>query len=322
MQLSPSPLDQAILSTLLYGDVFSFPMTAEEVHYFLIGMVAEQDEVRCALESPSAWLGNTICAGEVADFICYAIVERAEEILAQRRIREAASATLWPKGRRYGVILGHLPFVRMVAMTGALSVRNAGGVRDDLDYLVVARDGRVWLARLFAVMLVRLCRLWDVVICPNYVLAESALSQKRRDLFIAHEVTQMVPFVGHNLYHQMRGENEWVQAFLPNANGAFYGESDGQPRFLGKWVKRLMELMLGGFVGNWLEGWEMRRKIRKFERRGSTGGEVKLDEQQVKGHFLDYGNLTLQRFHERLEQYGLRLPPVELIYDQHSPAAD
>jgi hypothetical protein len=47
-----------------------------------------------------------------------------------------------------------------------------------------------------------------------------------------------------------------------------------------------------------------------------------LDEQQVKGHFLDYGNLTLQRFHERLEEYALRLPSVELMVDQHSPATD
>ena len=322
MQLSPSPLDQAILCALLYGDVFSFPMTVKEIHYFLIGMAAKEDDVRNALESPSDWLEQYVVAGKVADFTCYAVAERAEDVFGQRGKREAASAILWDKGRQYGVILGHLPFVRMVAMTGALAVRNAGSVQDDLDYLVVAQDGRVWLARLFAVMLVRLCRLWGVVICPNFVLAESALLQKRRDLFIAHEVTQMVPFVGHEVYQQMRLENEWVSPFLPNAKGAMYDEPDGQPRRLGKWMQRLGELMLGGFVGNWLERWEMRRKIRKFERHGSTGGEVKLDEQQVKGHFIDYGNLTLQRFQERLEQYALKLPPVELTHNQHSSAAD
>lgn len=322
MQLSPLILDQAILCTLLYGDVFSFPMTAEEIHYFLIGVTASRDEVRCALETPSDWLADHICAGEVADFTCYAVVERAEEIFAKRRERESASAMLWSKGVRYGRILGHLPFVRMVVMTGALAVRNAGSVQDDLDYMVVVQDGRVWLTRLFAVMLVRICRVWGVVICPNYVLAESALVQKRCDLFIAHEVTQMVPITGHDVYQQMRNVNEWVSEFLPNADGAFYQEMDRQPRRLGKWLKRFGEFILSGFVGNWLEGWEMRRKIRKFERHVSESSEVELDEQQVKGHFIDYGNLTLQRFHERLAQYELHLPSVEMVHDEHSPAAD
>lgn len=320
MLLSSSPLDQAILCTLLYGDVFSFPMTADEIHYFLIGMTAEKETIYNALESPSEWLSKRIVSGNLDSLVCYALTDRADEVFAKRREREAISKTLWSKGRHYGVLLGYLPFVRMVAMTGALAVRNVGSADDDLDYLVVARDGRVWLARLFSVILVRICRLWGVVLCPNYVLAESALSQNRRDLFIAHEVTQMVPMVGHHLYQKMRLQNDWVETYLPNANGAFYNESDGQPRRLGKWIKRFGELILSGFIGNWLENWEMRRKIRKFEHHQTTNSEVKLDKQQVKGHFIDYGNMTLQRFQQRLEQHDLHLPNI--LPNQHSSAAD
>ena len=110
--------------------------------------------------------------------------------------RDQASLLLWPPALSYGAWLARLPFVRMVALTGALAMRNASADDDDLDYVLVTAPGRVWLARAFAIVLVRLAKRRGVVVCPNYVLAESALAQDKHDLFMAHEVAQMVPIYG------------------------------------------------------------------------------------------------------------------------------
>lgn len=299
-----NPLEQSIVRTLLYGDVFNFPMTVGEIHYYLIDIPASYADIRRTLEQPSAWLRGLIVQGQVGHLTCYAIAGH-EAIFQERYQRETASQQLWGKACHYGAWLGYLPFVRMVGLTGALAVRNASSIDDDLDYILVVREGRVWLARLFAVMVVRLCKLWGVVLCPNYVLAANALAQDDHHLFMAHEITQMVPIVGHQWYHAMREVNAWTTAILPNADGAFYREPDRRPRYLRQWLKGLLEWLLGGRIGNWLEGWEMRRKIRKFQPQFTPTSEVQLDENQVKGHFISYGQTTLQRFQERLEAYNL-----------------
>ena len=138
----------------------------------------------------------------------------------------------------------------MVALTGALAMRNPVSTDDDLDYLIVTRPGRVWLARLATVMLVRVVRLTGTVICPNFVLAEDALGQNRRDVYIAHEVTQAVPFFGGALYDRLRAENRWTDAHLPNAHGAPHPEQIRGASRTGNAVKRALEWAFNGNLGD------------------------------------------------------------------------
>lgn len=303
--MKPTILDVAILRTLIYADVFDFPMTPQEIHRYLIEHAATFDQVNAALQHPSPWLAQRIVGGKLYSDCLFALPGRAEKLFQQRQTREAASAQLWPRALRYGAWLGRLPFVRMVAMTGALSMRNAPHGDDDLDYILVVRDGRVWLARLLAVILVRLVRLRGPELCPNYVLSESSLAQENADLFMAHEVTQMVPVVGHDTYDKMRDANRWAAMFLPNADGAGFLETDQQPRRVGAVLKQMTEWMLSGPLGNWLERWEMRRKIRKLAPQTQTSIEMELDASRVKGHTMDYGQRTLARYLEGLRAAGL-----------------
>ncbi|MBI5929467.1 MAG: hypothetical protein HY862_09170 [Chloroflexi bacterium] len=321
-----APLDQAILMTLLYADVFSFPMTALEIHHFLIGRPASLEEIELALATPSAWLAQYIEVGTLNQQRVYAIIKSESQnkaIFEKRQQRDLASTELWPKARRYGMLLGHMPFVRMVAITGALAVRNAGSPQDDLDYLLVVKHGRVWLARLGAVVMVKACKVLGVTLCPNYVLAETALAQDRLDLFMAHELTQMIPLTGQTVYQKMRLCNDWADVMLPNAQTPFYIEKDATPRRIGRWVQIVLELALSGPVGNWLEDWERRRKIRKFHNQATQSTDTVLDAEHVKGHFFDYGSRTLQRFQKSLETYDLaRLYEMEQTGEVFSPAAD
>lgn len=327
MQVPTSPLDLAIVYTVLYGDIFNFPMTPHEIHHFLIGKNAEFSEVEQALKSPSGWLATYIERYEQDAVIYFALPGRGIEVFPSRQRCEEASSHLWKKGCRYGIWLGRLPFVRMVALTGALAMRNARTRQDDLDYLLVVKEGRVWLARLFAVALVRLCKLWHVKLCPNYVLSETRLAQEEKSLFMAHEITQMVPLVGFELYAEMRRANEWVAESLPNAEGTFYAqEKDGAPRHITRGIQRTIEFLLGGALGNRLEKWEHARKLRKLQPQAQVSQDAHLSAEAVKGHFMDYSRYTFEQFQQRLAEFGL--PPLEdsieapVSLPVFSPAAD
>ncbi len=294
------PTAEAILRTLLYGDVFNFPMTEDEIHHFLIGLPASLNDVRAALDQ-SVWL-----AERITRISGYCALRDRVDTVNRRQQRETASRALWPLALRYGIILAHLPFVRMVALTGALSMRNANGERDDIDYMLVTVPRRVWTARAFAVLVVRLARLWGIGLCPNYVLAQTALVQDRQDLFTAHELAQMIPLAGFEVYELMREKNTWAFPMLPNASVPFYREQDARPRGLGRAIQRAVEWFFDGPLGDLFERWEQRRKLRKFEADShKAGASAQLDDQHVKGHFNDYGYPTLESYHTRLARYHL-----------------
>lgn len=298
-------LEVAILRTVLYADVFNFPMTPEEIHHFLIAdQPVSLDQVKQTLQS-SRWLSEML--EPIERYIVY--IGRAD-LVAMRQSREKASQRLWPLALRYGRWLARLPFVRMVAMTGALAVRNAAHNDDDLDFILVTAPGRVWIARAFAILLVRLARLRGAEICPNYIVAESALEQERHNIFMAHEVVQMVPLFGHSLYQRFRAANRWVDAQLPNARGSFYDEPDYQPEPLWAALKHFLEALLGGKLGDKMENWEYQRKLRRFAGdMQKPHSSARLDDTQVKGHFDDHGHPALQKYIQRLREYGLDQQP-------------
>jgi hypothetical protein len=304
-------IEAAILRTVLYADVFHFPLTAAEIHHFLIwGEPAEEDAVE-------NWLANSpLLRQKLAYEGEYVALRGREDLIPLRAARDTASRELWPLALRYGRWLSCLPFVRMVALTGALAMRNPTDAHDDLDYLLVTAPRRVWLARAFSIILVRLARLQGVEICPNYVLAESNLTQERQDIFIAHEVSQMVPLYGHSHYWRLRNCNPWVSEHLSNANGIFHAEEE---RPFGRgWLllKSLLETVLGGAIGNRLENWEYRRKLRRFARQMQTPySSARLDPNQVKGHFNDHGHFVLQQYAERLREHGLEQQPAAVPGD-------
>ncbi len=195
-----------------------------------------------------------------------------------------------------------LPFVRMVAITGALAMNNSDA-GDDIDVLIVTAPDRVWLTRAFAVALVYAGKLGGDTLCPNYVISERALALDRRTLFVAHEFVQMVPVYGAAVYDRMRAANGWIQTLLPNAVRPGWIENDRQPGAIGRTVKYSLERLLSGRLGDTLEAWEMRRKIRKFQRKlGRSDGAAILDRDHVKGHFDDYGTPVMQLYAERLTQ--------------------
>ncbi|MBI5670456.1 MAG: hypothetical protein HZC41_20885 [Chloroflexi bacterium] len=294
-------IDAAILRTVLYADVFHFPLTPAELHHFLIYDQPVSAAVVADRLARSALLQQKLVCKQGYITCC-----GREDLIVRRLSRDAAALELWPLALRYGLWLSRLPFVRMVALTGALAMRNPTHARDDLDYLLVTIPRRVWLARAFSILLVRLARLQGVEICPNYVLAESSLAQEQRDIFIAHEVTQMVPLYGHDLYRHLRDCNPWVGAHLANADDVFYAQAERPLGHGWRILKTLLERLLAGRVGDALEDWEYRRKLRRFAAQMRTPySAAQLDEGRVKGHFNDHGHFVLREYAARLREHGL-----------------
>jgi hypothetical protein len=285
-------LERAIVQAVAYADVFDYPLTGDEIHRYLVGLNASRGTVRAVLSNdrPAA-LSRT---GRY-----FTLVGR-ESVIETRRARTVSAADYWRRAVRYGQAMSNLPFVRMVAVTGALAMDNMAD--GDIDYLVVTEPGRLWLCRALIVGLVRVAGFRGTELCPNYFLSERALVLNERNLFIAHEVAQMVPIAGMQTYQRMRDLNRWTDAFLPNASGAPRRITSVEPG-RGR-ARRLAEQTLRSSVCSPIERWEMARKMKKLGTRGNGHVEAAFGPDWCKGHFGDHGQATLARFAERLRALG------------------
>ncbi len=299
MPANHTQLEWAVMQTVAYSDVFHFPVTCDEIQRYLIGSSA-------SIEAIQATVNDLIDRHALTQNVNYISLPNRDANVQMRVSRAALSAEMWPIAVHYGAIIGNLPFVRMVAVTGSLAAENINP-QGDIDYMIVTAPDRLWLTRLFVIAWVHLAAHTGVTLCPNYLVTENALTIEDRNLFTARELVQMVPVTGLHVYQQMRQHNAWTSAFFPNATDApprtDPAIDDSTTR-----QKRGLELLLNTPASTALDRWEMRRKIRKFARQHSI--EANFSPDWCKGHFDGHMQRILDSYQTRLD--ALETPPERI----------
>lgn len=281
-------LETAVYKTVAYSDVFDYPLTPQQLHRYLEGVTTSPTELATLLQDKPTRLSQQ--AG-------YITLAGREQIIQKRQKREKIAQVLWPLATHYGQLIAHIPFVRMVAVTGSLTMNNSDADAD-IDYLVVTENGRLWLARLFMIALVKWASWRGVHLCPNYILSKNALVFDSHTLYVAREIAQMVPLSGFDIYHQMRQQNPWTEQFLPNAKDA-PTPLTAEKRSL---LQTILETPLRNSLGTRLNQWEMNRKIEKLKEQETSNSETAFSADYCKGHFNAYHQPTLTAYQKRINQ--------------------
>jgi hypothetical protein len=292
---------------MAYSDIFDYPLTTSEIHRYLTGIEASVGEVERTL----GYGGPFVRTGD------FFTLPGREEIVSIRLQREARSRELLPTARRYGHILGALPFVRMVALTGSLAVMNISQ-NADFDYMLVAAHRHVWTARAFALLFNRLVKRLGHVLCPNLIISERALEWPIHDLYSARELYQMIPITGIDMYRKLLKANEWTKKFLPNASVESNTLSLEILPKRAPTLQRLMELFLRGRLGERFEAWEMNRKTARFSKQQGFGAETIFTADVCQGNFHHHSKWTREALETKLlalailPTYATKMPSLEM----------
>jgi hypothetical protein len=303
-------LGTAILETVAYADVFDYAVTVQEIHRYLVACATDLGTVQQVLEE---WL---LPSGEVENQDGCIFLPGRQALVPLRQRRAHIAQSLWQHAWHYGAWIARLPFVRMVAVTGALAVNNVDDDAD-IDYLIVTEPERLWLCRALVIALVRWAARRGHVVCPNYFLSERALVVYERNLYTARELAQMVPLAGLPVYERMRQLNPWVDELLPNAKDP--PKQTATVSIGGSNLSTWIEYLLRSPVGDRIETWEMQRKIRKFQgqRSQSTAhGEATFCADWCKGHFDGHAQAILDAFSQRLDHLSGRPTQPERLLRQ------
>lgn len=288
----PERISQAVWQTVAYANLFDYPVTLEEIHRYLIGFNATIETVEQILHEelvPKKIL-------ETQDELFF--LTGRKNLVKFRKKRNHYAKQLWQQALRYGRWIAHIPFVRMVAVTGALANNNVEEGAD-LDYLIITQPGYLWLCRAIILLLVKITAPFGVKVCPNYLITTNVLALEERDFFTAQETSRMVPLVGMDIYYEFRKVNNWSDTYLPNAISAPYPEFQSDPMF--KPLQVVGEFLLKGWLGRLLNHWEMNRKIAKFSLQEAGHSEVRFSINHCKGHFDHHASHTTIAYNNKIE---------------------
>lgn len=290
-------IQRAILKTLVYADLFDYPLSTDEIVRYLT-VPADAGTVH-------RFLDNGTFDGAIHHADGYFTLPGRAALGPLRERREAIADEKWSAAERYARWIARLPFVRMIAVTGTLAVRNVE-FSDDIDLFIVTATGRLWLCRALTILVVRAAAVAGDEVCPNYFVSERELSFDERNFFAARELAQMVPLYGAETYERMWDLNDWVTDYLPQATGSPNGTPIMRLSRPEAVMKRAAERLLSGRLGTSLERWEMQRKISKFRRRAEIeGGSVEFTPDCCKGHFDHHDEIIMRYYTKHLARYGL-----------------
>lgn len=209
-------ITEAIIRTLCYAQVFSYPLTISELWKYLIcdKKVSKEDFILTLHHNRSFF-------EQVQDYI---VLPGDRKLITQRSNRMQPSRRKLGKALWISHVLSYIPTVKLIAISGSLSMHNAKP-EDDIDLFIISSKNRLWTTRLLVTIVLLLIKekrkraekFAKDKICPNMFISEDALKIKKQDLYTAHEVAQMkVLFSKDNIYTYFLQENTWVLKYLPN----------------------------------------------------------------------------------------------------------
>ncbi|MDO8929677.1 MAG: nucleotidyltransferase domain-containing protein, partial [Bacteroidota bacterium] len=236
-----SDFGRSFLRKLIYFDVFSHPLLAEEIVEYCDLPGIDKTEGMNVLEALKARKLINCESGFYFIGDDYAKVARRMEgnKLASLRMNDA---------RKNASIAANFPFVRAVFISGTLS-KHVMKPESDIDFFIVTEPGKLWLCRALLTLYKKLVLGGSHRnFCLNYFIDSNNLEIPDKNIFTATELVTLLPMYNYPLYKSFMIRNNWVSAEFPNFK--FRPEEyDIRPGT----TKKVLEYILNNPLGNFLD---------------------------------------------------------------------
>lgn len=211
-------VQKSILQTILYSDIFNFPLREDELYR---GLITDVKVSRKNLIQIINGMKDIVSCEKGFYFL-----KGKERIAGQRLARVNITKVKLEIARRVAGYLSYLPMVYFVGITGRLAHDDAD-VNDDIDLIIVTKKNTLWSGRLAVLLILEFLNVrrgFDEKnpsnkICPNLIIDESALAWdvNKRDLYTAHEMINIYPLMDKkNIFKRLLDNNRWISRYYAN----------------------------------------------------------------------------------------------------------
>lgn len=307
-RISHNKMLMHVIEPILYGDIFDYPVTFNELHAF------------CRIQLSRSELKNFIQENSnfnalVSTFKGYFFLKQRQIIVKIREERFKFSEKSWKRALHVVNVIKYVPFIRGLLVTGSLAMNNVEE-SDDLDFLVIVHPKRIWFV--FAI-LGTLQRIFSrKFLCPNYYLSQDFLKINRQTCYVAREALQARSIYGLKVIDEFYKKNDWIKNYYPNSEGNSHQPTNikiknGKGIF--DFIKKSIELLLKGSFGNMIEKFLAKnlhfRLKAHYKQYGQTVPEDVLGkafaENELRFHALNHEKNIFYALEERKKDINSRI---------------
>ncbi len=317
-------LEQSILKTIAFFDVFNQPLTAEEIWKWLYRPNQKFSllEVKIALETSLVLLKNL-----VLNEAFYSLRDSSYSYLIRKHHNDL-SERKFAKVLKLLKIYKYLPFIKMIAICNSLSFSNASE-ESDIDLFIITEKKKIWLARFFTILIVKILGLRPTkeqhrdTFCLSFFISEDNLDIENilfsiHDIYTPYWIAQLLPVYDRDqTYDKFLEANLWVKRYLPNT----YANSFCQTvkiNWLTKIIRQLLNFvfsppLLNHYLDNFYRKIQSRIIARNLRELINVDTKIIVNEQMLKFHVNDRRELFYKKWRERIHNLYLEKDDEELI---------
>ncbi|HEY9488825.1 MAG TPA: nucleotidyltransferase domain-containing protein [Chryseosolibacter sp.] len=296
-------LGEQVLMTLMYFDIFSYPLKAAEVFNFLRINSASVREVTECLHV----LAQKQAVFRFGDL--YSLHPENKDII--RRLKGNAEAAKCLKvAEKQARFIARFPYVESVMVSGSLS-KGYMDETSDLDFFIITSANRLWIARTLLVLYKRIFLFNSHKrFCVNYFIDCEHLEIEEKNLFTATELVTLIPLYNSGSHRALMKANAWVLDFFPNYN---LGQPPKNEIIHRGVIKGFLELIFSP-LSHWLDRLFMQMTMKRWNKmygekyvKEDFDIAFKTRRHVSKNHPRYYQKKILERYQVKLYEFRNRL---------------
>lgn len=234
-----------ILRKLAYYSLFSYPLALQD---FALESEPELNEL-----VEQGWIAKS---GEL-----YALSNNPEDFKRRIEGNELAERAM-PKAKKRANFIAQFPFVRGVYISGSLS-KGFMTEDGDVDFFVVTKPGRLWLARTMLIAFKKLFLLNSrKFFCMNYFIDTNHLEIEEKNIFTAIELSTLLPICDLGFHQQFANSNTWTEGYIA---GSTMGKANQVVKPGG--LKKFLEFLLSNWIGSSLDNFFFKLTLNVWEKK-------------------------------------------------------
>jgi len=290
----------AILKTLVYFDIFDYPLSEKDIKNFL-----------------GCYISDEIFASALLQLSLDKIIFRVDQFYSLQNNRQRAeeriqgnlrAQSLIVKATGIGAFLHKFPYVRAVAVSGSLS-KNYADKKADIDFFIITKANRLWIARTILHLFKKLTFLVGKqnFFCMNYFVDEEALIIPEKNIYTAVEIVTLLPVAGTFTLNKFFEKNQWTKKWLP----CYEYKRNLKTAERGSGFKKFTEWFFNGRTGEKLDRFLYKlttRRWQKKEQQGRKNSKGRVMNLVTGKHFSKSNPETFQekiltRYDDKIEWY-------------------
>jgi len=302
-----SKLESDILNTVIYFDIFDFPLTSFEIWKNLYSK--EKSNLKEIIDV----LDNSDVIKEKLDKKeSFYFLKNREDIIIKRKNNYIISYNKYKKGIKFIKLISHFSCFKSIFISNNMSIDNSKN-ESDIDLFIISRKNKIWSSRFISAFIAKILGLRPTEktkkdkICLSIFLDQKDLNLKKvcstKDTHFLYWINQIVPvFDPSDVYKKFVNENNWIKEDLSNV----FEYKTGHKRLVEnninrKVIRKFSNILSINFLEKVFKKLEMKifpasikNKIQK-----SNSEDVFVDDLMIKLHDNDnrriYNDLFLER---------------------------